>query len=229
MGNLKHWDKLKTVPPDALKPITAGRLKGKSDISPQWRLEAMTEEFGVCGIGWKYEIAKTWEHTSKDDQLMIFVEINLYIFNSEKNEWSSPIPGVGGDFALKKESSGMYANDECYKMALTDALGVAMKALGVAANVYRGITNDSKHGREDFKPQRNNPPNIIVNNDEKLKKLFAIVREKSLSSDDMRGLLAWKYKIDGSAKLTIIQLDYLISNFDKVLSDYIKNSTGGRG
>jgi len=224
MSNLRHWDKLKSVPPDALKPIMAGRLKGKSDISPQWRLEAMTEEFGVCGIGWKYEIAKTWEHVTKDDQLMIFVNVNLYVFNSELNEWSSPIPGVGGDFALKKESSGMYANDECYKMALTDALGVAMKALGVAADVYRGITNDSKHGRAESKPQRNATPNIIANNEDKLKKLFAIVREKALSNDDMRKLLVWKYKIDGSAKLTAIQLDYLIANFDKVLSDFISSA-----
>lgn len=229
MSNLKHWDKLKSVPPDALKPITAGRLKGKSDISPQWRLEAMTEEFGVCGIGWKYEVVKTWTHATKDDQLMIFVEVNLYILDDQTKEWSSAIPGIGGDFALKKESSGIYANDECYKMAVTDALGVAMKALGVAADVYRGIINDSKHGNESLKPQRNNTPNIIVNNEQKIKKLFAIAREKELSNDEIRGLLVWKYKVDGSAKLTTIQLDYLISNFDKVLSDYIKNSTDGRG
>ena len=48
------------------------------------------------------------------------------------------------------ESKGAYVSDECYKMALTDALSVAMKALGVAADVYfeKGkylIDHDSKY------------------------------------------------------------------------------------
>ena len=43
-------------PQDALKPITAGRLKGKSDINPQWRIQALTEQYGICGVGWAYEI-----------------------------------------------------------------------------------------------------------------------------------------------------------------------------
>jgi hypothetical protein len=143
---LQHYNNLKTVPADALKPIQAGRLKGKSDISPQWRIEAMTNEFGVCGIGWKPEIVKTWTQTTSDNQIMVFVELNLYIKDGEN--WSSPIPGIGGDFLVKKESNGLYSNDEAYKMATTDALGVCMKMLGVAADVYRGFANDSKYGRE---------------------------------------------------------------------------------
>ena len=52
------------------------------------------------------------------------------------------------------ESKGAYVSDECYKMALTDALSVAMKALGVAADVYFEagkdiIGIDSKYGAQD--------------------------------------------------------------------------------
>ena len=36
----------------------------------------------------------------------------------------------------ENESRGMHTNDECYKMALTDAISVACKALGFAADVY---------------------------------------------------------------------------------------------
>ena len=39
---------------------------------------------------------------------------------------------------MAKEKSGMYTSDECYKMALTDAMSVACKALGVAADVFTG-------------------------------------------------------------------------------------------
>ena len=41
---MKHYDALRSVPKDALKTIEFGNLKGKSDINPQWRYEAMTKE-----------------------------------------------------------------------------------------------------------------------------------------------------------------------------------------
>ena len=146
VDNMLHYDRLKTVPANALKEITFGKLKGKSDINPQYRYEAMTKEFGVCGIGWKYEIVKTWTQAMNDGQMMLFVEVSLYIKDGEK--WSDPIPAIGGDFVLEKDKNGLHGNDEAYKMATTDALGVAMKMLGVAADVYRGLANDTKYGRE---------------------------------------------------------------------------------
>ena len=37
---------------------------------------------------------------------------------------------------MTKEKQGAYTSDECFKMALTDAISVACKALGFAADVY---------------------------------------------------------------------------------------------
>ena len=37
---------------------------------------------------------------------------------------------------ISKEKGSLATNDEAYKMALTDAISVAAKALGVAADVY---------------------------------------------------------------------------------------------
>ena len=51
MGNLDYYNKLKVVPQQALRQIQSGRLRGKHDINPMWRIKAMTEQFGVCGIG----------------------------------------------------------------------------------------------------------------------------------------------------------------------------------
>jgi DNA-directed RNA polymerase subunit RPC12/RpoP len=52
----------------------------------------------------------------------------------------------------QKETNGIYVSDECYKMALTDALSVACKALGVGADVYwqkdNTKYNDSKKDNE---------------------------------------------------------------------------------
>jgi hypothetical protein len=143
MDNLKIWNALKQPPPSALKTIQAGRLKGKSDISPQWRYQAMTEQFGPCGIGWKYEIPEFWTDNGADNLVCAFAKVLLYFKHDDV--WSEPIPGIGGSMLVAKESSGPYTSDEAYKMAVTDALSVAMKMIGVAADVYMGLWDGSKY------------------------------------------------------------------------------------
>jgi hypothetical protein len=132
-NKLHFYEQLRKVPQEALKPIAAGRLKGKSDINPVWRIKAMTEAFGPCGIGWKYEITKQWQD-AYGQEVKAFTNINLYI--KVDGEWSEPIPGTGGATIVELGKSGAYVNDEGFKMSLTDALSVSMKALGVAADVY---------------------------------------------------------------------------------------------
>ena len=131
--NLRFYELLRKVPDYALKQIGAGRLKGMSDINPVYRIKAMTEAFGPCGIGWKYVITKQWLETY-GQEVKAFCNIDLFI--KVDGEWSDAIPGTGGSSLVAMERSGAYVSDEAYKMALTDALSVAMKSLGVAADVY---------------------------------------------------------------------------------------------
>lgn len=58
--NMSLYNAVRTPPPEALKTIQAGRLKGMSDINPMWRIKALTEQFGPCGTGWKYTIERFW-------------------------------------------------------------------------------------------------------------------------------------------------------------------------
>ena len=125
-----------------MRQIGAGRLKGKTDINPQWRYQQMTELYGLCGVGWKFEIVKRWTEEGSDGQLFGFVDLNLFV--KVNGEWSDPIPGNGGDFLVAKETKGLYNNDEAYKMATTDALSSAMKMIGIAADVYGGAWDGSK-------------------------------------------------------------------------------------
>lgn len=133
MGNLDLYNKLKVVPSEAIKPIQNGRLKGKSDINPMWRIKTMTEHFGVCGIGWKYVITKQWTETY-GTETKAYCNIDLFV--KVDGQWSDAIQGTGGSSEVTMERNGSYVSDECYKMALTDALSVAMKALGVGADIY---------------------------------------------------------------------------------------------
>lgn len=134
MDNLEIYNRVRSVPPEALRPITAGRLKGKSDVNPMWRIKALTEQFGPCGTGWKYEVEKLWLEASGGAEVAAFALIGLYV--RIEGQWSEKIPGIGGSMFVASEKNGPYTSDECYKMALTDALSVACKALGMAADVY---------------------------------------------------------------------------------------------
>lgn len=133
MENLEIYKKFKSVPAEAKKTIAAGRLKGFTDINPMWRIKMLTEEFGPCGTGWYTEVTNRWSENT-GTETAVFVELNLYV--KIDNEWSKPIYGTGGSQLLTQESKGPYTNNECYKMAYTDALGIACKALGMAADVY---------------------------------------------------------------------------------------------
>lgn len=152
-ANLSIYNRLAVVPQEALKTIGAGRLKGMSDINPMWRIKSLTEEFGVCGFGWKYTITKQWLETY-GNEVKCFTNIDLYI--KVNGEWSDAIPGTGGSSFVSQERQGSYVSDEAYKMSLTDAISVAAKAIGVGASVYFGKDKDFQTKYEQQAHQSNN-------------------------------------------------------------------------
>lgn len=134
MEKMAIYDAARSVPESACRRIEAGRLKGKTDINPMWRIKRLTELFGPCGVGWKYEIVRFWSEDGAAGEKAAFAEIRLYI--KQWDTWSDAIPGIGGSALVSKEKNGLYTSDECYKMALTDAISVSCKALGVGADIY---------------------------------------------------------------------------------------------
>lgn len=135
MENLELYNKVRQVPKDAQRTISAGRLRGFTDINPMWRIKCLTEQFGPCGIGWYYKPIDKWIETI-GNETCAFVVIELYVLHEGK--WSQPISGSGGSKLATKEKTGVYVSDECYKMATTDALSVACKNLGIGADIYWG-------------------------------------------------------------------------------------------
>lgn len=134
MKNLETYEYFASVPKEAKKPILAGRLKGMTDINPMWRIKKLTERYGACGIGWKYVITDKRIVEGAEGVVCAFIDIDLFVM--EDGEWSDAIQGTGGSQLVSKEKGGLYTNDECFKMALTDAISVACKALGMGADVY---------------------------------------------------------------------------------------------
>ena len=132
--NMRIYESTRSVPAEAKKPIPGGRLKGYTNINPMWRIKTMTEQFGICGIGWKVELTKQWLDPYATGETAAFCNVNLFI--KVDGEWSEPIPGTGGAMYVVKEKSGMYVDDEAFKKAETDAISVACKMLGIGADVY---------------------------------------------------------------------------------------------
>src|SRR5512133_952392 len=137
------YDKMRRPPATALREIKGGRLKGNTDINPQWRYEIIDATYGACGTGWKYEIERLWAEPANNGQIMCFSQVKVYV--KKGDAWSDPIPGIGGSMLIEQESSGIHVNDEGYKMATTDALSVALKMLGMGADIYAGLWDGAKY------------------------------------------------------------------------------------
>jgi len=154
--NMKLYEKVRSVPKEAIKAIGGGRLKGMSDINPMWRIKMLTECFGICGVGWKIEIVDRRLEKGHEGEVVCFVDINIYI--KVDGAWSDPIPGMGGSSFVTKEKNGLYTSDECFKMAYTDAISVACKSLGFAADVYYANDRTKYTNQEDKQEKQDIPP-----------------------------------------------------------------------
>lgn len=150
-NNMELYEKFCNTPKNAQKSIQAGRLKGMTDINPMFRIKSLTEQFGPVGFGWYYEITKQWLEPGADGVISAFVNIDLYVKLNE--EWSKPIQGTGGSTFVAKEKNGLYTDDEAYKKALTDAISIACKSLGMCADIY--YSKDARYGTKyDIKEEK---------------------------------------------------------------------------
>ena len=231
--NMKIYESLATPPNDAVKTIGAGKLKGFSDINPQWRYEALTNLFGPCGIGWKYTIDDVHEKEVSTGELMVFVKVSLYI--KDKENWSAPIPAYGGDYLIKRDKNGIHGNDEAMKMAVTDALGTACKMIGVAADIYRGLiakgASDSKYARREYQqnqPQQTFPPAVHSSQDAMRKKALEALgnkmKELGVLKEEVSALAGTKYGKLSTREMTTNEICDLTNN----LKTYIEEVTGAR-
>lgn len=174
MDNMEIYEKARSVPDNAKKQFDNGTFKG-TDINPMWRIKKLTELFGAAGIGWYYEIISERSETHHDTTMAI-VDINLYV--KVDGEWSKPIYGTGGNALVKNTRNGLKASDEGYKMALTDALSVACKALGIGADVY--FEKDKTKYSDSFEKPLAQEESKGMATDKERKRIWAIALKKGI-------------------------------------------------
>jgi hypothetical protein len=145
-GNTEIWDALKKTDPAQTKKFSrSGGFKGTA-IKPIYTEHKMTEQFGACGIGWGIEAPTFTTSVGSEGQVAVYCTVAIWVTQDGKR--SAPIYGVGGDMVVVKQSSGLRTDDEAFKKAFTDAVGNAMKHLGMSADVHMGLFDDSKYVQE---------------------------------------------------------------------------------
>lgn len=213
---MDRWNALSHPPASALRQIQAGRLRGKTDINPMWRYQAMTEQYGPCGVGWRYSIDRLWTEPGEGGQVCAFALVSLYVM--EDGEYGMAIPGIGGSMLIVQENGGPHTSDEAYKMAVTDALSVAMKMLGVGAAVYAGAWDGSKYNDIGVKapqsPQDASTPRSDVRHPEPQKQVHA----------EVSGVHAGASRVkDGPVHMTaIIATEPRVKHIDKLDQDVVE-------
>jgi len=186
-NNLTIYEKYSTPPAWALKEIQAGRLKGKTDINPQWRIKSLTEEFGLVGFGWKYTIDKTEVIEGANGEKSAFATVSLFL--KKDGVWSDAIVGVGGSSFVAQEKNGLYVSDECFKMAITDALSVCCKLIGLGSDIYSGSKYDKKPTVE---PQPKTIPEVKFMVEAQKTELIRIASLSHVwNEEEIKGILAF--------------------------------------
>lgn len=212
------YEQSRTVPEEALKPIKGGRLNGFTDINPMWRIKKLTELYGPCGEGWYIDLRDRWLD-SAGDEIVATVIIELYTKNGD--EWSRPILGIGGSKFATKERSGLYVSDEMYKMALTDAISVACKHLGFAADIYYAkdrtkydIPNDIEKGADNARrmgePKNESKSDIKAS----MKEVSERAKALGLNANDI-ALKAGYTKDEGMSEDVIAKMHVLMDDIEK--------------
>ncbi len=212
MDNLELYNNVRNVPQEAKKEIKGGRLKGMTDINPMWRIKTLTEQFGICGMGWKTEIVNKWLDEGANGEIIANVEIKLYVKVQE--QWSDGIPGIGGSKFTSKESNSIYTDDECYKKAYTDACSVACKNLGIGADVY--FEKDST--KYDEKPNTEQPGSKGTKS--KFTQISELIKDTELTMDNVKEWIIKYYKEDIRINdLTDTQFNSLVKALKKYIAE----------
>ena len=129
--NKRYWDQLKKTDPRFTKRINKG-FGEITTIDPQWQIGKMTEVFGPVGIGWGYTVQYTYT------EQLVFAEVSI---------WTEAYSNIYGPVCsvqkLWRKTGAL--DDEAPKKAMTDAMTKALSHLGMSADVFLGMFDNSKY------------------------------------------------------------------------------------
>jgi hypothetical protein len=145
-ANKDFWDRVKKTDPKRVKAITGKQYKGNSP-QPYYMVERMTEEFGMCGIGWGLNILNERMERLTDTDVLHVAVVELWY---KQGDQTGSITQIGQTKAAYKKSDANYivVDEDAPKKSVTDALTKCMSYLGFAGDIFSGQWDDSKYVQE---------------------------------------------------------------------------------
>jgi len=146
MSNLEFWNKVCTTDPKHTKKVTMGRTF--TAIDPMYQIMRATEEMGVAGNGWGFEVM---EHVFlPTDEVAIKVRVWKGDRANYIEQW--------GQNGLYTDNAKSKTDKDCMKKATTDGLTKGLTYFGFNADVFLGKFDDNKYVEELLKKQAEPKP-----------------------------------------------------------------------
>ena len=147
---MKIWNQLSETDPKYTKGFKKGGGFSGTAINPTYGIKKLTEAFGACGVGWGDEIIESrfdegnWIN-EKDREVIHTIILKLwYMTDDVRHE----VVGVGTTAFVSSNKYGVFTDEEYFKKTMTDALSNASKKLGLSADIFMGLYDDSKYLNE---------------------------------------------------------------------------------
>ena len=145
LDNLHIWASVEKTDPKFTRAFDTGSFKG-TDINPQYRYKKMTSAFGPVGDGWGVEkVATRTQDLHMTNEIMFFVSLIVWYKNPANGEILRTPPGFGQEYIVRSTARGLKSDADAAKKAFTDAIGNAMKYIGVGADVFLRFHDDSRY------------------------------------------------------------------------------------
>jgi len=145
--NIKLWNQVCVTNPKRTKEFNrGGGFKGTS-INPTYNYFRLTEQFGLCGSGWGFDVIKE-EYveggyiSDRDRDIIHVMQINFWYMQGDKK---CLIPSKGQTAFVGKNKYGVFTDEEAPKKSLTDAITKAASMLGFGADIFMGMYDDVKY------------------------------------------------------------------------------------
>lgn len=153
-NHMELWNKLGKTDPAHVKPFKRAGGFGGTAIKPIYTEQKMTEVFGPAGKGWGMGEPSFQVVQGVNQEILVYCHVSLWWADADGT--TRTVYGVGGDKIVSyikpneqyKRPERWENDDEAFKKAFTDAVGNAMKHIGMSADVHMGLFDDSKYVSE---------------------------------------------------------------------------------
>lgn len=160
MSNLKFWDSVSKTD-EAYTKSSNQNGHNSTSINGHYMIKKATEAFGICGIGWGYDIVEErfddGEEVYKKNENGGFDVVGNNVNHTIKLRLWFELDGKRGelfDFGhtpykyWSQRNSKWICDSEVSKKSLTDAIKRCLSKIGVCADVFLGEWDNSAYRQE---------------------------------------------------------------------------------